>query len=538
MITGGMMDTLLGKLFNSKELDLRTEMDELFTGEDFSEKKGIVFIHRKLKRNPLTNKKTPCSCNTSLTVSGEKGCPYCFTEDAIVLTDRGYTEIKNVTVGDKVFGKDGTYRDVTSTFQREYTGELIELTTFLRAEPITCTPDHIWFVIKGSDYKNRRFIISEVEASSLELGDYLLMPKILDSELIDIETITIGDRTIRLTDDLLWVFGLWCAEGHIHDGRDIYWSLNISESDYAKKVESVFLELFPDCNVRHYEFPERNVRQVAVAKADVARWFSLNFNNGCENKSFPEWIMRLPNDRAMKALEGMWAGDGTTIHKDKDRMTDRCSIGMTSRKIIYQAQWILWRNKRYAGLSTYQTSNKRRVWTVEWIEGERIMSQVKGFSEFEDFYATKIRRLETHNKSTIVYDLTVDGTESFVVNNTLTHNCDGVGYLWDDKFIEAYLYNERYISFTNSYSFAKAVGREFNEQYIFITRHINKIEEGDMMFELKKDDNGKIISPFNIDIEFLITANKYMGFIRNLGEYTLAVGEILNRNDYVGTKLY
>ena len=50
MITGGMMDTLLGKLFNSKELDLRTEMDELFTGEDFSEKKGIVFIHRKLKR--------------------------------------------------------------------------------------------------------------------------------------------------------------------------------------------------------------------------------------------------------------------------------------------------------------------------------------------------------------------------------------------------------------------------------------------------------------------------------------------------------
>lgn len=192
MTTGGTMDTLVGKLFNSKELDLRTEMDELFSGEDFSEKKGVIFVHRKLKRNPLTNKRVPCSCNTSLTVSGEKGCPY----------------------------------------------------------------------------------------------------------------------------------------------------------------------------------------------------------------------------------------------------------------------------------------------------------------------------------------------------------CDGIGYLWDDKFIEAYLYNERYISFTSSYSFAKAVGREFNEQYIFITKHTNRIEEGDMMFELKKDDNGKIISPFNIDIEFLITANKYMGFIRNLGEYTLAVGEIMNRNDYVGTKLY
>ena len=527
------MDSITGKIMSEKELDIRTEMDEFFSGEDFSEKKGVIFIHRKVRRNPATNERELCSCNKSHTGSGEKNCPYCFTKDAIVITDRGYTEIKDVVVGDKVFGKDGTYRDVISTIQREYSGELIELTTFLRAEPITCTPDHIWFVIKGDDYKNRRFIISEIPASSLEIGDYLLMPKILDSELTDLETISIGDRIVRLTDDLLWVFGLWCAEGHIHGGRDIYWSLNISEYDYAKKVESVFLELFPDCNVRHYEFPERNVRQVAVAKADVARWFSLNFNNGCENKSFPEWIMRLPNSRAMKALEGMWAGDGTTIHEDKDRMTDRCSIGMTSRKIIYQAQWILWRNKRYAGLSTYQTSNKRRVWTVEWIEGERTMSQVKGFSEFENFYATKIRKLEKHNDSTTVYDLTVDGTESFVVNNTLTHNCKGVGFLWDEKIIESYLYNKRYISFTNSHTYSRALGRDFNEQYIFLTKYKYKIEEGDSLLELKKTDNGRIAIPLNVDIEFLITANRYMGVVKNLGEYTLAVGEIRVKGDHV-----
>jgi intein/homing endonuclease len=538
MITGGMMDTLLGKLFNSKELDLRTEMDELFTGEDFSEKKGIVFIHRKLKRNPLTNRRIPCSCNTSLTVSGEKGCPYCFTEDANVLTEHGYVGIRDVKIGDKVLGKDGTYRPVTETMQREYNGELIRLTTFLRSEPITCTSDHVWFVIKEEDYNNRRFIISESSANSLNIGDYLLMPKISDSELSDITEIEVGSRTVKLTDDFLWVIGLWCAEGHIHNGREIYWSLNLSEIEYAKRVESVFTELFPDCNVRHYEFPERNVRQVAIAKADIARWFASNFKEGCDNKRFPGWLMRLPNERAMNAFNGLWAGDGSTTHKDKDRMTDRCSLGMTSREIIYQAQWILWRNGRYAGLSTHKTSGKRQVWRVEWIENTRMINQTKGFSEFENFYATKIRKIESYNDSTTVYDITVDGTHSFIVNNTLTHNCDGIGYLWDDKFIEAYLYNERYISFTNSYSFAKAVGRGFNEQYIFITRHTNRIEEGDMMFELKKDDNGKIISPFNIDIEFLITANKYMGFIRNLGEYTLAAGEIMNRNDYVGTKLY
>ena len=538
MTTGGTMDTLVGKLFNSKELDLRTEMDELFSGEDFSEKKGIVFVHRKLKRNPLTNKRVPCSCNTSLTTAGEKGCPYCFTEDANVLTKKGYIGIKDIKVGEDVLSKDGTFRKVLATMDREYSGELIRLTTFLRAEPITCTSDHIWFVIKKDDFITRRFIISEISASNLEIGDYLLMPKISDDELVDLENVNIGDRTVKLTDELLWVLGLWCAEGHIYGGRDIYWSLNISEIEYANRIESVFNELFPDCNVRHYEFPDKNVRQVAIAKSDIAKWFSDNFNEGCENKSFPQWLMLLPNNRAMQAFRGLWAGDGSTTHVDKDRMTDRCSIGMTSRSIIYQAQWILWRNNRFAGLSTYKPSNRRQVWRLEWIEDNRSINQVKGFAEFDNFYSTKIRKIDKFNDSIKVYDMTVEGNNSFVVNNTLTHNCDGIGYLWDDKFIEAYLYNERYISFTNSYNFTKAVGREFNEQYIFITKHTNRIEEGDMMFELKKDDNGKIISPFNIDIEFLITANKYMGFIRNLGEYTLAVGEIMNRNDYVRTKLY
>lgn len=538
MTTGGMMDTLVGKLFNSKELDLRTEIDELFSGEDFSEKKGIIFVHRKLKRNPLTNKRVPCSCNTSLTTAGEKGCPYCFTEDTNVLTERGYIGIKNVNIGDYVLDKNGSFKKVINTTSREYNGELIRLTTFLRAEPIVCTSDHVWFVISGEDYSNRRFLVKEVAASNLSIGDYLLMPKIQDEELLDLEYIEIGDRKVPLTDDLLWVFGLWCAEGHISNGRDIYWSLNINEKEYADRVESVFSELFTDCNVRHYEFPERNVRQVAVAKSDVAKWFIESFGEGCENKRFPGWMMLLPNHRVMEALKGLWAGDGSTIHKDKDRMTDRCSIGMTSRSIIYQAQWILWRNNRFAGLSTYKTSGKRQVWRVEWIEDVRVVNQAKGFAEFDNFYATKIRKLDKIIDNVMVYDLTVEDTHSFVANNTLTHNCDGIGYLWDDKFIEAYLYNERYISFTNSYSFAKAVRREFNEQYVFITKHTNRIEEGDMMFELKKDDNGKIISPFNIDIEFLITANKYMGFIRNLGEYTLAVGEIINRNDYVGTKLY
>ena len=525
------MDTILGKLFDEEEIDMRDGLSDLIAGNDFTEKKGLIFVHRKMRRDANDNR-IRCSCNTGPSRDGHKDCPYCFTEDANVLTERGYIGIKDVRVGDKVLGKDGTYHPVTSTMQREYNGKLIRLTTFLRAEPITCTHDHVWFVIKREDYQNRRFIISESDAGSLDIGDYLLMPKISDSELSDITEIEIGDRKVRLTDDFLWVMGLWCAEGHIHNGRDIYWSLNLSEIEYAKKVESVFSELFPDCNIRHYEFPEKNVRQVAVAKADIARWFSYNFKEGCDNKSFPGWLMRLPNERIMNAFNGLWAGDGSTTHKDKDRMTDRCSLGMTSREIIYQAQWILWRNGRYAGLSTHKTSGKRQVWRVEWIENARVINQTKGFSEFENFYATKIRKIESYNDSTMVYDITVDGTHSFIVNNTLTHNCDGVGYLWDEKFIRSFIYNKRYMSMADSTTFYEEMGRANTESFIFITKHTNMLYEGDYIIEYSKDDTGKVKFPFIVDTKFIVTASKEMGAVRNLNEYILATANVVFRHDY------
>ena len=59
MTTGGMMETIHGKLFNGTELDIRTEISELFSGVDFSEEKGIIFIHRKLIRDSK-NKRIKC----------------------------------------------------------------------------------------------------------------------------------------------------------------------------------------------------------------------------------------------------------------------------------------------------------------------------------------------------------------------------------------------------------------------------------------------------------------------------------------------
>lgn len=166
-----------------------------------------------------------------------------------------------------------------------------------------------------------------------------------------------------------------------------------------------------------------------------------------------------------------------------------------------------------------------------------IRTEMDEFFSGEDF-SEKKGVIFIHRK--IRRDLVTNQRELCSCNKSYTGSgekncpyCKGVGFLWDEKIIESYLYNKRYISFTNSHTYTRALGRDFNEQYIFLTKYKYKIEEGDSLLELKKTDNGRIAIPLNIDIEFLITANRYMGAVKNLGEYTLAVGEIRVKGDHV-----
>ncbi len=496
---------------NSREINLREEVKSFFDGTDFGNEKFHILLQRKIRLNtnepPYTTKIVCTTCNHSYDNRGREGCPDCFTEDAFVTTRIGYKKIKDVIVGEYVLTRDGTYNKVLRTFEKEYSGELVSIKSGLRSEELTCTLDHQWFVIKKDNFRFRKFLVEESRAHELEVGDYLLMPKIQDIEINDLQQIIIGDnRTVNLTDELLWTFGLWCAEGHIAGDRDIYWSLHVKEEEYAARVESAMLSAFPDCRVRHILHPDKNVRQVAVAKTDVAKWFKAQFGSGCENKRFPDWIMHLPKERAFFALSGLWAGDGSTTHIDKDRMTDRCSLGMTSREIIYQAQWILWRNGRYAGLSTNSPAGKRQVWRVEWVENRISKFSAKYLAEFNDFWGTKITSIEKKHSDTKVYDLKVENNASFVVNNTLTHNCDGVGYLWDEKLIIGYMYRPQQIRLSDQYASQIQLGRNHNASILLITPYKYQVGLADIIYSVESNDNGGIIIPISKGIKYMCVA--------------------------------
>ena len=68
-------------MYQDPELNITKEIDDLlFTDVDCTPI-WTPFLHRKLRRDPITNEKVVCpSCNsaTSGIIEGKKSCPYCF----------------------------------------------------------------------------------------------------------------------------------------------------------------------------------------------------------------------------------------------------------------------------------------------------------------------------------------------------------------------------------------------------------------------------------------------------------------------------
>ena len=107
----------------------------------------------------------------------------------------------------------------------------------------------------------------------------------------------------------------------------------------------------------------------------------------------PSFYWQLSPEQQMQIVMGLWEGDGSQIHIDNDRDTNRCSIGITARAVAHDAQLTLWQAGFFAGISTYQRTNRKRVYTIEWIDIPN--RGTRGFFSFENFWASKITRLAT-----------------------------------------------------------------------------------------------------------------------------------------------
>lgn len=335
----------------------------------------------------------------------------CFPAGTLVLTEKGYVPIEEVSVGDLVLTHEGRWRSVTATWDRGVRESVIVKG---QGHPgLQCTPDHKFFV-DGS----------WVPASDMA-GQRWNTPRVIPTTPTPDVICTTRHRKPFLTfdpvsEDFLWLVGHWVAQGSLGD-HQVYWSVPNG------MVDEVVLRLkrigFSDVSVFGLQTTSKAVN-VAVTARGLGEWLEDNCGRGARNKRVPGYVFGLSQDLVATFVDGLVRGDGYSFGDNSWKLTT------TSRNVAFSLRTL--------------ASVVGRASSVHWSDTSKRSTQIRGmevrnsdgFYQVVSFGNGRYRPVGAHSSSLVrrvtvgepvhMYDLSVDEDESFVADGIVVHNSQDV----------------------------------------------------------------------------------------------------------------
>lgn len=399
---------------------------------------------------------------------------HCLPPEEKVLSEGGSSPISELRKGDKVLTHKGRYKSVLKILKRKFRGNLYGVVPYYLTEGTRTTPEHPFYAIKSSknpcasrkvckptcaDKGNcaRRFyeVYSPawVQAKNLEEGDILVFPRL--KTVRDVQKIRLKDyvrkipKTSRLRElpaqvsvdgGFCRLIGYYLAEGCVN-GRDaVSFSFNSSEREYMEDVKGLIKSLFG------LEGAREDVRGNGTELIFYSKYLMQFFSNicygssdkGAGTKCLPPWMLLLPFEKQAQVLIGWWRGDtGYTISAPLFnqmkvlliRLGIAPAITLESREKHNSRTHLLEKRKVLANHDLYGI---RRLSFLEdncnlaanplFKKFNSKLPRRHGWMDADNFYAP-IRKIELSEYEGDVFNLEVEGDNSYVSSSAAVHNC-------------------------------------------------------------------------------------------------------------------
>ena len=355
----------------------------------------------------------------------------CFTQGTPIITKDGYSLIENVKVGDYVFTGQN-YEPVTQVGHRTV-NNLIKFKVSHIGSEYTCTPEHPLLVVSGKDNRLPKTITNKnfKEIQHIQKGDYLLVPVDNFSEI----------EECQYTDEQLYAFGFWVAEGCFLKHKDVKDGIQIcghkKEQEKINKMLVTLSDLYPN-SVIHKEriFEDGSNRALGrIGSKELANFLYDNFGEYAEGKYLPAWIFKLPKEKLAKFLQGLINGDGS--NKENQRRSGR--FYTISEKLSLQVWLLLMKcgvlSTRNQGKTKFQGKTFSRYllnispichsnWTRLFNSGE-YSNLPKCNRVIDNYLLVSVKEKTLVQKEQTVYNLTVNSKHTYCVP-FVTHNCNWI----------------------------------------------------------------------------------------------------------------
>ena len=362
----------------------------------------------------------------------------CFSEGTLINTEKGFKEIIDVKIGDKVLTHNKRYMEVVDTIKTK-TNEVYTIKA-ASSFPIETTGNHPFLVrkMKYENYKlengkwSKRKTFGKPtweNVSELIVGkDYVGIP-------INNNSIIPSKTRFKLPfekKEFWWFIGRYIGNGWTEVKEHKYDNGNVS---YENKIviccsKKTILEKegIEDClsklGLKYRVEIANTVYKINIIHQDLFDYLQ-EFGQYAHNKKLNADVLNLPKELAKAFLKGYFSADGHYL-KERDRyfvktVSKSLAIGtmQTIHKVYHRpvAVQILPSDK---GTIEGRTVNRREKYEVFFIKDTR----KKERSFYEGGYIwSRLSTLKKRTENKDMYNLTVLGDSSYTANNVAVHNC-------------------------------------------------------------------------------------------------------------------
>jgi intein/homing endonuclease len=396
---------------------------------------------------PISLRQTDPITGLEYAKHGSDSCVPPYTK---IMTIQGEKRIDELKMGELVLTHKGNFRAISQIFikpKTEYEIYKIKPRDYLNSLEITGNHP-IYF----SDKKNK------IKWHQLDKGlpnkdDYFVFPKLSNENFtqepiynISIKKTKMSSRekiTIKPSRELGFIVGLFLGDGNITkrtENKSKFKNISFSLSGYQKSVvnqlESYVKNIFGINHVSKYFDRKKNYWSVKIHNKDIAKFVFKLCRTGSLNKLLSNSFYNWNTDAILGILEGLYQSDGADCRSG-------INITMTNGKLLSQIKVLLTKINIFSSLKSYmQKPNKFRKTENEMfqlrITGKQVSKldfivdkkkkRFQKFLELPDKFAIKANKkslsIEKIKYNGTLYNIAVEGDNSYVANGITVHNCN------------------------------------------------------------------------------------------------------------------
>lgn len=331
----------------------------------------------------------------------------CFLKGERVNTKEGFKNIENIKIGDYVKSHNGNYNKVLKTFKSR-NNKIVDIKASA-VHNINTTDNHPFLVKRNNK-------VGWLQAKELTTKDFLCVPINKKQEDIKFNS-NLPIKSIRFW----YLIGRFIGDGWITKRKERNYNISGIKICCGKdELEDLKNKL---CNILHYCIVEdKTTYKLQFTNKELGE-FCSQFGIGAKNKHIPQWVLDLKKEYLEYLLMGIIDSDGC-FSQNKYKVTT------ISRDLAYNIGELVLKVKNvpYHLYKTVRPKkhkiedrevNQNDTYQITW--GNNYSNNINFLDN--DFLYSRVRKIKRRTEINNVYNIEVENTHSYCVNNIATHNC-------------------------------------------------------------------------------------------------------------------